>query len=347
MTSQKFNLILTSKLKVMKPSDLKVVVNNTKKDDQDKQDHYFVGGVMQEQIDNCSSRPRRQLYGPFVLERQLNVLVGQTAAGKSVLMVQVLRGIASEDYDGGFPCEASPLKCCYIDCENDTDDWRDRMNGERLPSNILRKTLDPSIMFEDLALVITREIKRIHREEGVQVFGIDNLKWLLSPSKHELEETWKLLKALNMLRSQLGITIILATHSNKDKVNSEWTIKDISGGSDINRFSQSIWAVGNVEGQSRQRYLKQLKQRSSSVEFDNSNVAVAELIKHDGKALQFVFMPDLNTQERNLVRQMSNEPSKSEQIHELLAEKPKMTVAEIAKKCKCSETLVRKVKNAA
>ena len=48
MTSQKFNLILTSKLKVMKPSDLKVVVNNTKKDDQDKQDHYFVGGVMQE-----------------------------------------------------------------------------------------------------------------------------------------------------------------------------------------------------------------------------------------------------------------------------------------------------------
>ena len=231
--------------------------------------------------------------------------------------------------------------------DSDTDDWRDRMNGERLPSNILRKTLDPSIMFEDLALVITREIKRIHREEGVQVFGIDNLKWLLSPGKLELEETWKLLKALNMLRSQLGITIILATHSNKDKVNSEWTIKDISGGSDINRFSQSIWAVGNVEGQSRQRYLKQLKQRSSSVEFDNSNVAVAELIKHDGKALQFVFMPDLNTQERNLVRQMSNEPSKSEQIHELLAEDPEMAVAEIAKKCKCSETLVRKVKSAA
>jgi len=58
-------------------------------------------------------------------------------------------------------------------------------------------------------------------------------------------------------------------------------------------------------------------------------------------------MPDLNTQERNLVRQMSNEPSKSELIHELLTENPEMAVAEIAKKCKCSETLVRKVKSAA
>ena len=328
----------------MKPSNLKVVVNNTKQDDQEQ---CFVGGIMQEQIDSCSSSHRRQLYGPFVLERQLNVLVGQTAAGKSVLMVQVLRGIASTEYDGGFPCEAAPLKCCYIDCENDTEDWRDRMDGERLPDNILRKTLDPSIMFEDLAMAITREIKRIHKIEDVQVFGIDNLKWLLSPGKQELEETWKLLKALNMLRSQLGITIILATHSNKDKVNSEWTIKDISGGSDINRFSQSIWAVGNIEGQSSQRYLKQLKQRSASVEYNSSNVAVAELLKHDGKALQFVFMPDLNTQERNLVRQMSNEPSKTEQISEVLAENPDMSVAEIAKLCKCSETLVRRRKKTA
>ena len=101
-------------------------------------------------------------------------------------MVQVLRGIASEEYDAGFPCEASPLKCCYIDCENDTDDWRDRMNGERLPDNIIRKTLDATVMFEDLAEIVTREIKRIHRTEGVQVFGIDNLKWLLSPGKQEL-----------------------------------------------------------------------------------------------------------------------------------------------------------------
>ena len=324
-------------------NELKAIVNNSNQDDHD---HYFVGGVMQEQIDKCSNQPRRQLFGPFVLERQLNVLVGQTAAGKSVLMVQVLRGIASEEYDAGFPCEASPLKCCYIDCENDTDDWRDRMNGERLPDNIIRKTLDATVMFEDLAEIVTREIKRIHRVEGVQVFGIDNLKWLLSPGKQELEETWKLLKALNLLRSQLGITIILATHSNKDKINSEWTIKDISGGSDINRFSQSIWAVGTIEGQSRQRYLKQLKQRSAQVEFDSSNVAVAELLKAEGKALQFVFMPELNTQERNLVRQMNNEPSKSEQVLELLAENPEMSVAEIAKQCKCSETHVRNVKRA-
>ena len=133
-------------------NELKVVVNNSNQDDHD---HYFVGGVMQEQIDKCSNQPRRQLFGPFVLERQLNVLVGQTAAGKSVLMVQVLRGIASEEYDAGFPCEASPLKCCYIDCENDTDDWRDRMNGERLPDNIIRKTLDATVMFEDLAEIVT------------------------------------------------------------------------------------------------------------------------------------------------------------------------------------------------
>jgi len=324
-------------------NELKVVVNNSKQDDHD---HYFVGGVMQEQIDKCSNQPRRQLFGPFVLERQLNVLVGQTAAGKSVLMVQVLRGIASEEYDAGFPCEASPLKCCYIDCENDTDDWRDRMNGERLPDNIIRKTLDPSVMFEELDIIISREIERIHREEGCVVFGIDNLKWLLSPGNKELTDTWKLLKALNLLRQKLGVTIILATHCNKNKINSEWTIGDISGGSDINRFSQSIWALGNVEGQSSDRYLKQLKQRSAEVVYDASNVAVARLIKAEDKALQFVYMPELNTAERNLVRQMNNEPSKQEKILKLLKDHPAMSAAEIAKECDCSDNYVRKVRKA-
>ena len=89
-----------------------------------------------------------------------------------------------------------------------------------------------------------------------------------------------------------------------------------------------------------------MKQRSAQVEFDSSNVAVAEMLKAEGKALQFVFMPELNTQERNLVRQMNNEPSKSEQVLELLAENPEMSVAEIANQCKCSETHVRNVKRA-
>lgn len=297
----------------------------------------FFGGRMQDQIDKVHHIKRKPVFGPFAFEGQLAILAANTGAGKSVLLVQIATQIAlGQDGILGSSVPAQPV--IYLDFENDPEDWADRLNGQRLPDNLFRYEMDSEIILsENLETELIRGMTEKIHEHNARVILIDNLKWMIPPGQDERLVSWKLMRSFNNFRKQHNCLVFLATHSNKSKTNGIWTLNDIAGSSDVTRFAQSVFILGDIDGRKEERYLKQLKQRYGQMEYDEDNVLIGQLEKQDQKPLQFTWKPELGPQDENsLVKGENNDRSKIVRILEEHEKNPSATAAEIAKKVGCS-----------
>lgn len=297
----------------------------------------FFGGRMQDQIDKVHHIKRRQAFGPFAFEGQLVILAANTGAGKSILLVQVATQIAlGKDGILGSNVPAQPV--IYLDFENDPEDWVDRLNGQKLPDNLFRYEMDSEIILsENLETELIRGMTEKIHEHNARVILIDNFKWMIPPGQDERLVSWKLIRSFNNFRKQHNCLIFLATHSNKSKTNGIWTLNDIAGSSDVTRFAQSVFILGEIDGRKDERYLKQLKQRYGQKEYDETNVIIGQLEKLDQQPLQFTWKPEIGPQDENsLVKGENHARSKAVRILEEHEKNPSATAEEIAKKVGCS-----------
>jgi len=305
----------------------------------------FITVELAKQISEYRGIVKRALFGPFWSERELCILCGQTGAGKSALGLQIAIAIATGG-EVGFrsECEASPV--LYIDFENDVEDWRDRTLGIELPDNIYRASLDPQIDLENIASELNASIKLECSRRGIRAVIIDNISWLFSnvSGTDMHRETGALMKALNLLRQQEDLAILVVTHTNKDKGLTPFTLADVSGSSNVTRYAQSVVALASVSDNPQGRYLKQLKARGRAEVFNAHKVAAMELV-HEKGFLHLARRQELDTRERDLLRDDDNVTSRIEEVKMIFKEHPSKTVAEVAKEMGVSERYVRKLKN--
>lgn len=284
---------------------------------------------------------KRELYGCFWRERELALLVGSTGAGKSVLSLQIALSIAEGRSIGGFGSACPPQPVLYLDFENDIEDWQKRTENYTLPENLLHADLAVNVRPDEFIEGLRDSIIEACTISGSKVVIIDNITWLLSNTgakKTDIhQEAGALMQDLNALRKSLGISILVVTHTNKDKGFTPFTLADLSGSSRLQQFAQSIFALGRSYSEPRGRYLKQLKSRWDEMPYSHQ-VAAFELEPREG-LLQLVRRAELDGKEGAFLRDA--EISVEEQIRNILAEEPELSAKDVSERIGCSQRYAR------
>lgn len=293
--------------------------------------------------------PRAQLWGPFWYERELAILAGRTGAGKSALAMQIALAIASGDAVGGFGPEREGQPVLYIDFENELDDYIERMyntvHKAKARENLWRMTWEPGEALDTLNTDLIKAIRAVHRDEGVNVVVLDNISWLLdfgNNRKDIHERTAELMQRLDHLCKQEGVAVLVVAHTTKAKGFEPFELGDIAGSSSLQKYVRSIFALGEIHGHPRGRYLKQLKSRKAEKTYVN-DVAAFELCKEDG-LLHLVRCEGLDGPERNFLKAIGPNETKAQLVEQYLQDHPNATLREVAAAVGCSHELVRKVK---
>ena len=148
-----------------------------------------------------------------------------------------------------------------------------------------------------------------------------------------------LMDALNDLKFERNLTMLLLEHTKKTDPCRPITLNDSQGSKMKVNFADAVFSIGLSEEGNTIRYIKQLKCRSAEIQFDKGNVPVYEIVKQNC-FLQYVFLR-YSTEYCHL-KQISEEDRKRriEEAKEMRAQGVPNT--EIAKKFNVSEGAVRK-----
>lgn len=215
---------------------------------------------------------------------QLCCLFAASNVGKSVLAVQIAAEIA----------KSQPV--AYIDLEMDAKQFQQRytdpITGEshKFANVFYRLELDvEAIAGASSADVLLGGVESLVSDEalGVKVVVIDNLIWL-SGDAEKGDIAADLMLRLKMLQRRYGLSLLVLTHSPKRLQASPITLGDMAGSHKLSDAFDSVFCIGQSSRDPKLRYIKQLKQRSASKEYEGDNVIMCRLEKYDAM-LRFAF----------------------------------------------------------
>jgi len=240
-------------------------------------------------LEQSAKRPdAKPLCGSLFIENELAILFAETAAGKSLFAVQIADSIASGRPISGFDLTAGPQPVLYLDFELSDKQFEKRYSDAcgkhfRFSDRFHRAEINydcelpDSVDFEAwLSAEIESAIKRL----DIRVLIVDNLTYL----RDEVEQAKRalpLMKSLKRLKSVYELSILALAHTPKRDESRPISINDLAGSKMLANFADSVFAIGKSQTDMNLRYLKQLKVRSSELEFSTDNVAVCEISKED------------------------------------------------------------------
>lgn len=94
---------------------------------------------------------------------------------------------------------------------------------------------------------------------------------------------------LNQLKADYGLTLLLLEHTKKTDNSRPISLNDLQGSKMKANFADAVFTIGRSSKDKNLRYVKQLKVRSSELEYDLDNVMVYEIVK-DTNNLKFSFV---------------------------------------------------------
>ncbi|QEM12167.1 helix-turn-helix domain-containing protein [Mucilaginibacter rubeus] len=138
------------------------------------------------------------------------------------------------------------------------------------------------------------------------------------------------MKELKKLKTRHGISILVLAHTPKRNPRLPLSRNDLQGSKMLINFYDSAFAMGESHSAPGQRYLKQIKQRSTAETYGADNICLAQLERHNG-FLKFIFtgkdceknhLRDTSRQERERMnleaKKLSDEGLSQRQIAERL-----------------------------
>lgn len=246
----------------------------------------------------------RSLFGEFWLEGELAILFGDTGEGKSVLAVQIAESIARGRHIGPLRNEAGRRNVVYVDLEMNEKQFEMRYSEDHeggkakylhghyeFAGGFDRVETDladaPDEIGAFAAYLVTR-LEKIVTEREASVLIIDNIT-CLKRTFYGARETLPIIKHLKRLKDRLGLSILVVAHSHRRTAPQRIGINDLQGSKLIGRHVDSVFAIAENRLAGRQRYIKQIKQRSGTLLYDASHVPVFTLKKIGGNFLAFEF----------------------------------------------------------
>ena len=248
-------------------------------------------------MESAKTKPiPRMLFSELWYEREVCFLFADTNVGKSILAVQIASSISSGIPVEGFKLEAAQQPVIYCDFEINekqfekryTRNWEDHTEFH---PNFLRAEINTralsgiDINLEDM---IVFEIEKQMLKHNAKVLIVDNLTYLAVDSE-KTQSAGDLMKRLNHLAEQYGLSILVLCHTLKRDTTQAMEMRHLKGNSALSNLCDAAFAIGRSSRDKDLRYLKQLKQRSCEETYGEDNVIVCQLEKPDN-FLQFRFV---------------------------------------------------------
>lgn len=257
----------------------------------------------------------KSLYLSFWYEGEVCCLFADCNLGKSILAVQIANEIARTE------------KILYFDFELSDKQFQLRYSDEQgnlflFPDNLFRVSIDRDAMdmsdlsnFED---AIIKDIEETIVSTDAKIAIIDNLTYLCLQAEKG-DAAGSLMFKLMALKRKYGLSLLILSHTPKRPMTAPITQNDLAGSKRLMNFFDSAFAIGRSAKDENLRYLKQIKCRYGSFEYDGDNVIVCSIEK-DGTFLKFTNQ-GFST-EREHLKELSDKDASGmiDQVKELISQ---------------------------
>lgn len=285
----------------------------------------------------AANRPNpKSLWLSLWYENEVACLFADTNMGKSIYAVQIAEHVSQEQKVLYFDFEMTDkqFQLRYTDAETGKlHDFND---------NLLRVELSP--VYVDLSNIhsIISHISDAVDISGARVIIIDNITWICNRAESG-DAAGELMQMLIDLKRRKGLSILVLAHTPKRNTASKLTQNSLAGSKRIANFMDSMFAIGATQtDRPAGRYIKQIKVRSSEMEYGEDHVITAWLVKegdyvslmHIGFGRECDLLAPVDSNEANLKERVS-----------ALSEEG-LSVRKIAEQLGVSKSLVFKVMKA-
>lgn len=232
------------------------------------------------------------LFGNHWRSGEIAILFADTGAGKSILATQIAESVASGTPFGPFPMTAQAQRVAYFDLELTDAQFARRYSSDDIehpaefPFSVNFIRCPPREVSEvppdhsDYTAYLTSSMIDFIEFSGAKVVIIDNITWLNNSSQIG-NSAARVMKALQRLKRQLGLSILVLAHTPKRFVHSRLTINDLQGSKMLANFADSVFAMGTSRRGPDVRYLKGIKHRSTAARATQTEVATIRLAKDE------------------------------------------------------------------
>ena len=236
----------------------------------------------------AASRPvPKTLFGSLWLEGELSILYADTGIGKTILAMQIADGISSGKKHLPLENQTPAQKVLYLDFELTDKQFQMRYTGtESVMHTFNDNFLRAEICFDDAVTedMILRAVESEVVSKQVKVVVVDNITYLNGETEKG-RYALPLMKQLNQLKKQYGLSILVLAHTPKRDETRPITINDLYGSKMISNFIDGAFAMGRSYDAPNLRYIKQIKCRSKEIEYHAENVLLVELVKVNNMTL--------------------------------------------------------------
>lgn len=244
--------------------------------------------------------PSGHLFGPFWRRGEVTILFGGTGTGKSALAAQIgesiARGVPLAPFNGPDAVEVEPQRVIFVDFELRANQFAMRYarmgeDGVRqgpfyeFSRDLVRTELcwngqvtEGYSGFSDM--LFTSLVNAISDLDARAVI-IDNITFLDRSSTSNSNTALYIMRALQQLKRDEDVSVLVLAHTPKRSHRAPVTELDLQGSINLANFADSIFAVARSRVSPELRYLKQVKARSGTLEFDATRVPVFALEKYD------------------------------------------------------------------
>ncbi|MFB0498126.1 hypothetical protein ABID99_004363 [Mucilaginibacter sp. OAE612] len=279
----------------------------------------------------------QMLFGNFWLEGELCILFADTNMGKSLLAVQLADSITRGEPIAPFTLGAEASPVLYIDFELTGKQFEQRytdgQNRYQFATEFYRGEYNQfnraSSHYQKLDRYVIEALTRGIKRTDARVLIIDNITCLRNGTE-SAGAALLLMKELKKLKTRHGVSILVLAHTPKRNPRLPLSRNDLQGSKMLINFCDSAFAMGESHLMPGQRYLKQIKQRSTAETYGADNICLAQLERHQG-FLKFVFtghdceknhLRDASRQERERMhreaKKLSDEGLSQRQVAERL-----------------------------
>lgn len=243
-----------------------------------------------EWIEEACRRPTpKMLFGQLWYEHEICILFSDSNLGKSILGVQIAEAISSGHNTMGLKMEAKPQKVLYFDFELSDKQFQGRYTNEkgecyRFSPNLKRVEINTDILDDpddtDFEEYIKLSLEQVVEKDGAKVLILDNITFL-SRETEKAKDALPLMRWLKSFGNKYGLSILVLAHTPKRNLSNPITKNDLQGSKMLYNFCDGCFAIGESSKGSSYRYIKELKQRNVSFQYDAGNVIVCEIVKPD------------------------------------------------------------------
>jgi hypothetical protein len=276
-------------------------------------DSYFKIQSMNEVIEEAKNTiVPAQLFGSLWYEFEMVILVASAGVGKTLLAFQIADALSRGEnpLPGAFiPNTIQPQIVAYFDLELSVKQIEYRYsnhyeNHYQWSPNLYRVHINPDAELPDSVKhdeFIMKKIEATLLEIGAKILIVDNITYFRD-DQEKAKDALRMMKQLKVLKSKLGLSILILAHTPKRDNAKPITRNDISGSSMIINFTDSAFAIGESALGKEVRYLKQLKPgRFASTVYDAENVITCNILNPDNFTM-FKYMQSGGSESMHLTK---------------------------------------------